>query len=204
MVVWHYVWCWLEYIQYHKAKNSSFLNYPVASLSAGIGSLIQGEWICSIKKTGTSTIQARYRHKKIKKMMFYANAAAVLELAAYEATKFEGTGIGAFYEFDISKPKGLKSYKHFLKGSAISAFKMVSDFKAKEVFSHGQSKRKGKKRKPMKLPVRPLMDYKSNYKGEEKGFLITFPSFMEYKIKKGLQLFLETKIPGKILLSKPI
>ena len=182
-----------------KEKNLSFLNsIPVASLSAGIGSLIQGEWICSIKKTGKSTIQARYINKKIKKMMFYANAAAVLELAAYEATKYEGTGIGAFYEFDISKPKGLKSYKHFLKGSAISAFKMVSDFKAKEVFSHGQSKRKGKKRKPMKLPVRPLMDYKSNYKGEEERFSYNLPFLYGIQNKKGFAtVSTETKIPGK-------
>jgi len=182
-----------------KEKNLSFLNtIPVASSSAGIGSLIQGEWICNIKKTGKSTVQARYINKKIKKMIFYANAAAVLELAAYEANKYQGAGIGAFYEFDISKPEGLKSYKHFLKGSAISAYKMASDLNLKKAFGHRGDKDKGKKRKAMKSPVRPLMDYKSDFKGQETKHSFNIPFLYGSQNKKGFStVSTETKIPGK-------
>ncbi|MEE2745172.1 MAG: hypothetical protein VYD54_14765, partial [Bdellovibrionota bacterium] len=164
----------------------------VSSSMVGVGAIVEGEWICNVKKTGKTTIQARYIKKKIKKMSVFGGASLLLELGSFEASKLKGVGSGSFYEFDISKPEGLKSYQHFLKGNILYAFHRVNNLKSKSTFGmkDGEEKRK------MKNDVRPLMEYESSFKGKEKRKLASFPFLFGLQSKRGNHYVqTETRIP---------
>ncbi|MEE2743639.1 MAG: hypothetical protein VYD54_06990 [Bdellovibrionota bacterium] len=164
----------------------------VSSSMIGVGAIVEGEWICNVKKTGKTTVQARYIKKKIKKMSVFGGASLLLELGSFEASKLKGVGTGSFYEFDISKPEGLKAYQNFLRGNILYAFHRANHLKSKIVhgIKHGEKNRK------MKNDVRPLMEYDSTFKGKEKRKLVSFPFLFGLQSKRGEHFVqTETRIP---------
>jgi hypothetical protein len=174
-----------------------------AGVAVNFAVLGVGKWACNVKKTGPTTVSARYVKQKLKKMSVFLDLKLVKTIGHFEAAKFDGTGVGTFYEFNLANPLGLKAYKKFLLGNTVFAENLSKKIKAAKAFGHGGHTAKDLGKRMMKSPVRPLMSYKAKIKGTEKSFSMELPILIGLKARRGENFVVsETKIAGSGLTIK--
>ncbi len=168
-----------------------------AGASVNVGFVGEGTWICHVKKTGPSTVQARYVKQKLFKLIAYAGAKAIVIKLRGEINKFDGVGVGTFFEFNLASPLGLEAYKKFLMGNIIPAQQLAAKVKAVRAFTSTQNGIRKFATRMMVKPVRPLMNYKSKVSGHERKIRFAFPGLVSLKAKKGKSFVVtETKMGG--------
>ena len=174
-----------------------------AEASVNIGMIGEGTWICNVKKTGPNSVQARYVKQKLKKLIAYGRAGAVIINAQAEINKYDGAGVGTFFEFNLADPLGMKAYKKFLMGNVIPAQQLAAKVKVANAFRSNQKGIGKFARKMMVSPVRPLMTYKSKISGHEKKIKFDIPVLVGLRAKRGKNMVIsETKMAGSNLTVK--